>query len=67
MKIAVLGATGGTGRQSVAQALAAGHAVSALVRDAAALPARPALTVVVGSARERTPVDAAIAGCDAVL
>jgi len=67
MKIAVLGATGGTGRQIVAQALAAGHAVSALVRDAAALPARPALTVVVGSARERTPVDAAIAGCDAVL
>ncbi|WP_062213995.1 NAD(P)-dependent oxidoreductase [Streptomyces sp. NBRC 109706] len=35
MRIAVLGATGGTGRQLVRQALAAGHQVTAVVRDRA--------------------------------
>ena len=37
MKIAVFGATGGTGRQVVLQALEQGHQVKALVRDAAKL------------------------------
>ncbi|MEU0239630.1 NAD(P)H-binding protein [Nocardiopsis sp. NPDC006198] len=37
-RITVLGATGGTGRQVVEQALAAGHRVTALVRDPARMP-----------------------------
>jgi putative NADH-flavin reductase len=67
MQIAVFGASGGTGRQIVAQALAAGHAVKALVRDAAALPAQPRLAVLRGSASERDCVEAAVVGSDAVL
>jgi NAD(P)-dependent dehydrogenase (short-subunit alcohol dehydrogenase family) len=35
MKLAILGASGGTGRELVQQALARGHEVSALVRDPA--------------------------------
>ena len=38
MKITVFGATGGIGRQLVAQALHQGHDVTAVVRDAARLP-----------------------------
>ncbi|ASU58644.1 MULTISPECIES: NAD(P)-dependent oxidoreductase [Nocardiopsis] len=38
MRITVLGATGGTGRHVVDQALNAGHRVTALVRDPARLP-----------------------------
>lgn len=43
MRIAVFGATGGTGRHLVRQALETGHEVRALVRDPARLPTpRPA-------------------------
>lgn len=38
MRLAVFGATGGTGRQLVEQALAQGHEVTAVVRDPARLP-----------------------------
>ncbi|UBU13561.1 NAD(P)-dependent oxidoreductase [Nonomuraea gerenzanensis] len=38
MKITVFGATGGTGRHVVEQALDAGHHVTAVVRDPAGLP-----------------------------
>jgi putative NADH-flavin reductase len=41
MRITVFGATGGTGRQLVQQALAAGHTVTAVVRDPARLPFQP--------------------------
>ncbi len=37
MKIAVFGATGGTGNEIVKQALTAGHEVTAFVRDASRL------------------------------
>jgi len=67
MKIAVFGASGGTGRHVVAQALAAGHAVTALVRDPAALPARPGLDVVAGSAHDPVAVARAVAASDAVV
>ncbi|MEV6488713.1 NAD(P)-binding oxidoreductase [Actinoplanes sp. NPDC051633] len=50
MDITVIGATGGTGRQVVAQALAAGHRVTAVVRDPARLPAFPVPAVRSGSA-----------------
>lgn len=35
MRVLIIGATGPTGQQLVTQAAAAGHAVTALVRDAA--------------------------------
>lgn len=57
MKIAVLGASGGCGRQVVAQAAARGWQVAALVRTRIELPAR----VVVGD------MDDAIAGADVVV
>lgn len=38
MKLAILGASGGTGRELVSQALARGHDVTALARDPARLP-----------------------------
>jgi uncharacterized protein YbjT (DUF2867 family) len=49
MRITVFGATGGTGRRLVRQALDAGHAVTAVVRDPARLPIQAAaLTVRTG-------------------
>ncbi len=39
MKLALLGATGGVGREVLSQAVAAGHAVTAVVRNPAKLPA----------------------------
>jgi uncharacterized protein YbjT (DUF2867 family) len=42
MKLLVFGATGGTGREVVAQALGQGHVVTAFVRNPAALTAHPA-------------------------
>lgn len=47
LRIVVLGATGGTGRAVVDVALRRGHAVTAVVRRAGALPPAPGLTVVV--------------------
>ena len=37
MKVLVIGATGGTGRETVRQAVERGHAVTAFVRDPAKL------------------------------
>ena len=68
MKIAVFGATGGTGQQVVQQALAAGHSVSALVRDPSRLAVQDErLTVVEGDVLDRAKVDETIAGADAVI
>ena len=39
MKLALLGATGGVGREVLSQAIAAGHAVTAVVRNPSKLPA----------------------------
>jgi uncharacterized protein len=62
MRITVLGASGGTGRQLVAQALQRGHQVDALVRDPgrAGLPAGPRLTVHQADVRDAASVAAAI-------
>ncbi|MCB0237620.1 MAG: NAD(P)H-binding protein, partial [Anaerolineae bacterium] len=58
MQIAVFGATGGTGQQVVQQALAAGHSVTALVRDPSRLAAQDErLTVVEGDVLDRAKVD----------
>ncbi|MEZ4237473.1 MAG: SDR family oxidoreductase [Myxococcota bacterium] len=63
----VLGATGGTGRHLVDQALAAGHTVTALVRDPQRLPARPGLRLVRGDATDAARLDEVVPGHDAVL
>lgn len=47
MRFTVFGATGGTGRETVRQTLAAGHEVTAVVRDPARLPVRHELLKVV--------------------
>ena len=68
MKLTIFGATGGTGRQLVEQALAAGHTVTALVRDPAKLAiANPSLTVVQGNVLNGDDVAKAITGSNAVL
>lgn len=67
MKLAVFGSTGGTGRQIVAQALDAGHEVTAFARHPTALEARRGLRIVAGHTDDRAAVVQAVAGCDAVL
>lgn len=67
MKLLLLGATGGTGRQLLSQALEAGHEVTALVRSPEKLTAGGRLIVRVGDATDPASVDAAVAGQDAVL
>jgi uncharacterized protein YbjT (DUF2867 family) len=69
MNITVFGATGGTGRHVVAQALDAGHQVTAVVRDAARLtvPARAGLTVFTALLDDRAAVLQAVTNADAVV
>ncbi len=67
MKIAVFGATGGTGRAVTTQAVEAGHAVTALARDPASLTARSGLTVVRGDVMDKAVVETVVAGQDAVI
>jgi uncharacterized protein YbjT (DUF2867 family) len=68
MHILVVGASGGTGRLLVSQALDAGHVVTAFVRDAARLPlTHAALRVAVGDAMHRDSFGPFMAGQDAIL
>ncbi|MFF4365787.1 NAD(P)-dependent oxidoreductase [Streptomyces sp. NPDC001594] len=70
MKITVFGATGGVGREVVRQALAAGHEVTAVVRDPARLdvPAQDRLTVaVVADLTQESALLPVLAGRDAVV
>jgi putative NADH-flavin reductase len=67
MKILLLGATGSIGKHLLEQALEAGYEVRALVRDAARAPAAKGLEVVTGDALRGADVEAALAGCEAVI
>ncbi len=70
MKILILGATGGTGLHCVRAALAAGHALTLLVRSPAKLPPADAArcTVLVGDAvTDGAAMASAAKGQDAVL
>ena len=67
MKVLLLGATGGTGRQLLSQALEGGREVTALVRSPEKLSAREHLLVRAGDATDPESVDAAVAGQDAAL
>lgn len=66
MKVVVVGAAGKTGRAVVSQAKAAGHAVTAFVRNADDYDA-PDVEVREGDATDPAAVDAALAGQDAVI
>jgi putative NADH-flavin reductase len=68
LNLLVLGATGRTGRQIVAGALGQGHRVTALARDPAKLDVEHEhLRVQVGEVTDRTAVEQAVAGQNAVL
>lgn len=67
-RVVIVGATGGTGRQLVAQALERGLEVTALVRDPSAMQIdHPRLRVVRGDVLDYASVEAAVQGHDAVL
>jgi putative NADH-flavin reductase len=69
MRITVFGATGGIGREVAGQALAAGHHVTAVVRDPARLsvPASGNLTVVTADVTDPAAVAPALDGADAAV
>ena len=69
MKLTILGATGATGTTLTGQALAAGHEVTAVVRDPArlAVPAHPRLRTVTADIMDPASIAPAIDGADAVL
>jgi uncharacterized protein YbjT (DUF2867 family) len=66
-KILVLGATGGTGRWIVSQALARGHEVVALVRSLEKARDLKGAKLVVGDARDARSLREALKGVDAVV
>ena len=69
MRLTIFGASGGTGRHLVEQALAAGYQVTAVVRDPArlAVPAHPGLQVVTADIMDPESILPAVTGADAVL
>ena len=67
-RVLVIGATGGTGRELVQQALAQGHQVTAFVRNPAKLQIEHAnLRVAKGDVLDYATVESAMRGQDAVL
>jgi putative NADH-flavin reductase len=69
MKLTILGATGATGTCLVEQALAAGHEVTAVVRDPVrlAVPAHQRLRIFTADVMDPASITPAIAGADAVI
>jgi putative NADH-flavin reductase len=67
MKIAVVGATGRTGRQVAEQALWRGNDVIALARHPEALPARPGMVRAAADVLDRAALHEFLAGADAVV
>jgi putative NADH-flavin reductase len=68
VKIALLGASGRTGRLILERALAAGHSVRALARSPAKLDvSHDRLEVIAGDASDRDAVRSVVDGCDVVI
>lgn len=67
MKVLIIGAAGKSGRAAVEQALAAGHDVTAFVHKAEGYLSDPNVRVVEGDARDRSAMDSAMLGQDAVI
>jgi putative NADH-flavin reductase len=67
-RLLIIGASGGTGRQLVTQALERGHIVTAFVRNLSKFPiTHPQLHIVQGDVLNYASVEAAVRGQDAVL
>ena len=67
MHLAVFGGTGRVGGRFIEYALAEGHTVKALARDASKLAPRPGLEVVQGDVLDAATVASVISGADAVV
>ena len=69
MKLTILGATGATGTCLTEQALAAGHEVTAVVRDPArlAVPAHRRLRTITADVMDPAAITPAVAGADVVI
>ena len=68
MRVLIFGASGGTGRHLVEQALERGHQVTAFVRNPMKLPLQhPRLRVVQGDIQRADTIQAAVPGHEAVL
>lgn len=67
MKLTILGASGGCGTALVAQAVAAGHEVTAVVRPGSSLQAPPDIHLRRGDVLDPEFLHAVLAGSDAVL
>jgi putative NADH-flavin reductase len=67
MKVAVLGASGGCGKELVAQALERGHQVTAVVRGSSTLNVPASVRVERGDFADVAFLSKALAGSDAVL
>ena len=67
MNVLIIGAAGKTGTLVVERSVAAGHAVTAFVHDAATYEAPAGVRVVAGDATDRSALDAAMAGQHAVI
>ncbi|MBO2012751.1 NAD(P)-dependent oxidoreductase [Hymenobacter negativus] len=68
MNLLIFGATGGTGRQLLTQALAQGHTVTAFARQPSTLPpAQAGLRIVQGNVLDYQAVQQVLPGHDAVL
>ena len=67
MRIALLGASGTIGSAYLARAVADGHQVRALTRDAGRTAPASGVSAIVGDARERTAVVRTLADCDVVV
>jgi putative NADH-flavin reductase len=67
MKLTIVAATGGIGRQLLTQALAAGHDVTAVVRNPATLPAEVRAVTADLATAGPAALEPAVAGADAVL
>ena len=67
MNVLVIGAAGKTGSLVVERAVAAGHVVSAFVRNTATYLPPANVRVILGDATDQASVDKAVAGQDAVI
>jgi putative NADH-flavin reductase len=69
VKLTIFAATGGIGRQLLKQAVAAGHDVTAVVRNPQSLPSTSARVVVIAdlAAADQAALQSAVNGADAVL
>jgi putative NADH-flavin reductase len=67
MKLTIFAATGGIGRQALAQAVAAGHDVTAVVRNPKKLSGEARIVTVDLAAPDPAALESAVKGTDAVL